>query len=134
MRRGLSGSDFREEHFKGSSPWGGIQSSSVLARGVRSVSTASHGGFMVTMRWARMHLSDAAINAGFWYGSYLCYEEDCDWAILCYEDAELLEAYRAVLLNPDILTKEHCLHVIQRYCKKYCEATGIEYLPPVYPS
>lgn len=77
-----------KESYKGYSPWGGIQHSDVVVRGLKAVSTAGHGGYMVTKNFANKHLSDACIKLGDEYGNYLCYEEDCAWAILAYDIAD----------------------------------------------
>lgn len=67
------------------SPWGQIQHSNPILRGVRIVSTAGHGGVMVTRRFAKNYLTKAAIERGQEYGNYLCYEEDCDMSIVIFE-------------------------------------------------
>jgi len=67
------------------SPWGKIQTTKVYARGLRDVSTASHGGFMVSRGLAERILSKAAQKRGMEWHGYLCYEEDCDWAIVVME-------------------------------------------------
>lgn len=67
------------------SPWGAIQTQLVLARGVRWINTASHGGFLVSQRFANLHFSPAAVKRGKQWGSYLAYEEDCDATIIMYE-------------------------------------------------
>ena len=59
-------------------PWGTSDSKTTLARGISFVTTPSHGGFMISVRQARKLLSNAALNRGERYGSYLAYEEDCD--------------------------------------------------------
>lgn len=67
------------------SPWGTIQSQVVLARGVRWVNTASHGGFLISHRFANAHLSPAAVKRGKEWGAYLAFEEDCDAMIILFE-------------------------------------------------
>lgn len=66
------------------SPWGEVQSSEFLAPGIFMVSTPSHGGIMV-LREATQTLSAAARECGFWDGSYLCYEEDCQACVVLRE-------------------------------------------------
>lgn len=73
------------ETYKGYSPWGGIQHSTIIMRGLKYVSTAGHGGYMVTKNFANKHLSKPCINLGEEYGDYLCYEEDCAWALVNYD-------------------------------------------------
>jgi hypothetical protein len=67
------------------SPWGAVQTKEVFDRGFMSVSTASHGGFMLSECFARKRLSEAALKRGDSYNNYICYEEDCDWAIPAWE-------------------------------------------------
>lgn len=77
------------------SPWGEIQTSTRLADGVRWVSTASHGGLMVTRKVAEAQLSAKAISAaryGGWYCDHLCFEEDCEYAVAFYEHPEWARA------------------------------------------
>lgn len=67
------------------SPWGKIQSQIQLARGVRWVNTASHGGFLISQRFAQAYLSTAAVSRGMKWGSYLAFEEDSDATIILFE-------------------------------------------------
>lgn len=58
-----------------SSPWGAVQNSRQIARGIVEVDTASHGG---------IHLSptlNAKVHAA-WRDPKGWYEEDCEWAIV----------------------------------------------------
>jgi hypothetical protein len=57
------------------SPWGEVQTCDTLCPGVFLVSTASHGGTMVSKEVSAM-LSPAAQRCGFRQGGYLCFEED----------------------------------------------------------
>ena len=57
------------------SPWGKVQTCDLLCPGVFLVSTASHGGTMVSKEVAAF-LSPAAKRCGFQRGGYLCFEED----------------------------------------------------------
>jgi len=57
------------------SPWGDVQHCDTLCPGVFLVSTASHGGIMVSKDMAPM-LSTAARKCGFKQNGYLCFEED----------------------------------------------------------
>jgi hypothetical protein len=66
------------------SPWGEIDSCDVLCPGVFLVSTSSHGGTMVA-RDIEEFLSPAARKQGRRQNGFLCYEEDCDEAIVLRE-------------------------------------------------
>ncbi len=67
------------------SPWGKVQHEEKHQRGVTWVTTASHGGYMISIGFAKKFLSLAAQSRGLRYGGYLCYEEDCLWAIVEFE-------------------------------------------------
>lgn len=66
------------------SPWGDMQTCDMLCPGVFLVSTASHGGTMVSKDMAAM-LSPAARKCGFRQGDYLCFEEDCQENVVLRE-------------------------------------------------
>ena len=59
-----------------SSPWGEVQTCDTLCPGVFLVSTAGHGGTLVSKEVADF-LSPAAKKCGFKQGGFLCFEEDC---------------------------------------------------------
>ena len=63
------------------SPWGPVQHAKMIAEGLWSVSTASHGGFYALDGViAQMPEDLASIRTP--YSNFPWYEEDCDWAIL----------------------------------------------------
>ena len=66
------------------SPWGKVQTCDVLCPGVFLVSTASHGGTMVSKEVSAM-LSSAARKCGFKQGAYVCFEEDCKESVVLRE-------------------------------------------------
>lgn len=72
------------------SPWGAIQDSTTIEKGVRWVSTASHGGLMVTNEAAKTLLSARAIESVHCTESstHVCFEEDCEYAIAFFEHPE----------------------------------------------
>lgn len=115
------------------SPWGTIQHSGSITRGVRAVSTASHGGLMVAPGWAEKYLSETARSYGEPYGSYLCYEEDCACCIVLYEiysNQELRDvAEQDVKLFSDNRTveeeREKLIESLSRYYPSYLEKRGI---------
>lgn len=72
---------YREPTF---SPWGDVQTCDVLCPGVFLVSTASHGGTLVSKEVTAM-LSPAARKCGFKQGGYLCFEEDSQEAVVMRE-------------------------------------------------
>lgn len=66
------------------SPWGKVQTCDALCPGVFLVSTASHGGTLVSKEVSAM-LSPAARKCGFKQGGYLCFEEDCQESVVLRE-------------------------------------------------
>lgn len=66
------------------SPWGKVQTCDALCPGVFLVSTASHGGTLVSKEVTAM-LSPAARKCGFKQGGYLCFEEDSQEAVVLRE-------------------------------------------------
>ncbi|WP_444645243.1 DUF7007 domain-containing protein [Caproiciproducens sp. R1] len=66
------------------SPWGKVQTCDALCPGVFLVSTASHGGTLVSKEISAM-LSPAARKCGFKQGGYLCFEEDCQESVVLRE-------------------------------------------------
>ncbi len=72
------------------SPWGAIQDSTQIEKGVRWVSTASHGGLMLTNEAAKSLLTPRALEAVHCTQSstHVCFEEDCEYAIAFFEHPE----------------------------------------------
>ena len=70
--------------FPKTSPWGEVQHCEKMIDGVFLVSTASHGGIMVRKN-AAAFLSPVAREIALNERNYLCFEEDCDEAIVMRE-------------------------------------------------
>ena len=66
------------------SPWGEVQHCDTLCPGVFMVSTAGHGGTMVSKEVTAM-LSPAARKCGERKNGYLCFEEDCQESVVLRE-------------------------------------------------
>lgn len=60
-------------------PWGESQTIETVADGILSVTTASHGGFLLDKR--RTAAMPAYMTMTTWTGNYSAYEEDCDWCM-----------------------------------------------------
>lgn len=101
--------------------WGAIQHTTVLKKGLKIVSTAGHGGVMVTSRYAEKHLSEAARKRGERYGNYLCYEEDCDMSIPLFESPDVWEK-----LWPDKDGHSILLSSLSRWNSDYLIEIGVE--------
>lgn len=63
------------------SPWGDVQHCEIMNTGIYSVDTASHGGIMIELEYAKEILSPEAQKVGFYENGYLNFEEDCDAAV-----------------------------------------------------
>ena len=72
------------------SPWGRVQSRNTAIRGVHLVTTASHGGILISKGLASKILTPAALKFGFEYFGYLAFEEDCSMTIPLFEHQEWL--------------------------------------------
>jgi len=66
------------------SPWSRVQQCDTLYPGVFMVSTAGHGGIMVSKEMTAI-LSPAARKCGEKYNGYLCFEEDCQENVVLRE-------------------------------------------------
>ena len=62
------------------SPWGLVEGHATIAEGIDFVSTASHGGYVISdHRRAQMPASIREIKT---FAGGNNYEEDCDWALV----------------------------------------------------
>lgn len=77
------------------SPWGEVQSCTVIKNGIYFVSTAGHGGIMIPQILAPHILSAEALSEGFIEQGYYCYEEDAD------KNVPLRELYDKGILKRD---------------------------------
>lgn len=78
-------------------PWGVPTHQTHITDGVWLVETARHGGILVSRLVAHTLLSPEAIARGMSWGSWLVYEEDCDWSLFAYEQPQL---YAATCIEP----------------------------------
>jgi hypothetical protein len=114
------------------SPWGDVQTCDILCPGVFLVSTASHGGTMVSADMAAA-FSPAARKCGFKQGGYLCFEEDCQESVVL---RELLD--KKLWAIPDRIKdkaafEENINKSIREYNPDYWRVrqVGLEKTPPV---
>lgn len=81
-------------------PWGKSHKVTKIETGLYWVTTAGHGGYMISKRKAEKLLPSIMLNNGFLgakFGGYYCFEEDCAYAVVEY----LL--YRADTQCPNII-------------------------------
>lgn len=119
-----------QETFKGYSPWGGIQHSKVIAKGLKMVGTAGHGGYMATNLFAEKFLSKACAKNADIYNNYLCYEEDCHYKLL---EFDLLNNHPKIFADKLLSdkndleeAKKSLLEDISGYKPQYLIELGIE--------
>ncbi len=86
-------------------PWGKSQQSTIIERGVTFHSTAGHGGFLVTKKYAEKHFTKSAIKRGVEWGNYLTYEEDCAAYIVFFEVPKSKKLLVSSLSETDLIKK-----------------------------
>src|SRR4051794_30110446 len=77
-------------------PWGHPDHVNQPVPGVPiyEVDTPGHGGLMIDSTWADKHFNPAAFQTFTRpFSTWLCYEEDVDWAIATWEYAPLRAAF-----------------------------------------
>jgi hypothetical protein len=72
-----------------STPWGPAQQVIKHLTGFSTVSTASHGGLMISKGAAEKYLSEAARKRALIHSGYYCYEEDDDYTIPLFDLKDL---------------------------------------------
>ena len=109
------------------SPWGAVQTCDTLCPGVFLVSTASHGGTMVSNDVAAF-LSPAAKRCGFRRDGYLCFEEDTQEEVVLREllDKKLWKIPECI--KDKAAFEENINRSIKRYNPEYWRArqSGLE--------
>lgn len=116
-----------------STPWGMGRTSETFAEGFTSVSTPGHGGFMVSKQFATQHLSPECIAYGTKHGDYICFEEDCDWAMPAWELPQFwpqIFAYMDESAKAD--PRAYLLHTLSVWRAEYLLARGIPPEPEGY--
>ncbi len=79
------------------SPWGNVDNTEELAKGVFLVSTPSHGGVMVHRKaqdTPEGKLTAQALSKSEQFGDWACFEEDCRINIFFFEHPDLLRAHK----------------------------------------
>ena len=71
-------------------PWGKADHVTVIAEGLVSVSTPSHGGYWLS-QWRHTQMPPA-LGAVPTFAGGRWYEEDCDWALVCVAFPECFPA------------------------------------------
>jgi hypothetical protein len=79
----------------------------VLAPSVYWVTTVEHGGYVLHKDVVRHRLSQAAITRGVVDGEWVCFEEDCAWAMVVHECPEWVVEPLDVLSVEGVLQQEY---------------------------
>jgi len=110
------------------SPWGSTQQAYVICRGVRLVSTASHGGLKISEKLAEKTLSVLARSYAIHANGAYWFEEDCLCAMAYYEQPSWMKPF----LEPnESLPLETCLKTLQMYYPEYLVQRGlVTNIPP----
>ena len=89
------------------SPWGQPQDVENIAEGIDWISTASHGGYILSPeRFAEM---PEALRSGLWAGER-AFEEDCDWCRVQLAFSEEMLAYERRTHGDDAGAKRYLEH------------------------
>lgn len=118
------------------SPWGKIQSKETTVRCFSFVTTAGHGGVMVSEGFAKDNFSEAAMKKGIKHGKYFCYEEDSRFAIAYLELINKFPEQWKKVKFKDTNTvdelKSKLIHYISSYDADYLLEIGIQPVEPEY--
>lgn len=104
-----------------STPWGRAQRITIFKRGFRFVTTASHGGFMISAKLAELRLSAGAKHFGQVYGGYICFEEDSLFSIIQFEFPSVAK----VMTGREISLEELAEDLGKGNFTLYCELNNI---------
>lgn len=111
-----------------STPWGPSQHTEKLIQGVSIVSTAGHGGMMISAKKAENLLSEAARKMAIFDGRYYAFEEDCAFDIPLFESEEIrvafIECMRSTNNAEDI--KDSAWSSLSRWYPKYLIEVGVK--------
>ncbi len=114
------------------SPWGPIQHQTTIAPGLTLVSTASHGGLLLTAEAAqRLHISPKALELGAGWEDGWAFEEDVDWAILAWE----LPQFWPVLFPPgppQVNPRQYLLETLSSWRPQILQYHGVTPVPGLF--
>jgi len=89
--------------------WGKSQTVKKIDSGIYWVTTAGHGGYMISKRKAEKNLPAYCLNNGFVgakFNNYYCFEEDCAYAVLEYILSKSGTQHTAMYNHVDSLISE----------------------------
>lgn len=111
------------------SPWGEIQNSASIIRGVREVSAGGHGGIMVSKSFAEKNFTQNALKRSIKYDNYYCYEEDCDYAIAMFE---LKKYWKDIFKEKAAEEEKSILETLSAWNADYLIELGVTPVEPQY--
>lgn len=82
-------------------PWGISQHTETIAEGIVSVSTAGHGGLLLSEERLAAMPRELRCNV-YGHGQTNAFEEDCEWALValafpeCFNDRSIMYAVRSI--------------------------------------
>ena len=114
-----------------STPWGSAQHVTTHLRGFATVSTASHGGMMVSRKAAEKYLSEAARKRALMHGGYYCYEEDDMINIVLFDvqqslRSEILKDFSGLANLTAEEADKKLIHLLSSYNYQYLLDVGVE--------
>ena len=119
-----------------STPWGAAQQVENHLRGFSTVSTAGHGGMMVSRGAAMKYLSEPARKHAHIHHDYFCYEEDCDYLIPLFDARELRPQLMAGIPfwenKTDAEIEKYLIERLSDYHFRYLLDVGIRPDPVTY--
>ena len=98
-------------------PWGQVQFQDILADGIISVSTASHGGIVLSSSRQRQLLNKGVASKSNFLKSNKYWEEDCDWAIPFFHFADDIKAAGNIPIDQFEFTLEAAKKSIEYWSK-----------------
>jgi len=108
-------------------PWGAAQHVINHCRGFSTVSTASHGGMMVSIGAAKKYLTEAARSRALVHGDYFCFEVDDMYPIVLFDAKEMRDKLcpEFLALNSMRDLEAHLIKDLSRWHPDYLIERGV---------
>lgn len=95
--------------------WGTAQSVENICRGVRLVSTARHGGLLVSKSFAKKHIPSSVLKKIPLKNSYYQFEQDCNINLVFFFYPQL--AFQAMLVLYPEKSRGEVIEITKKYLK-----------------
>lgn len=111
--------------------WGYVQHSTCITPGISWVCTDGHGGLRIRRRFAEANLSSAARQRAIKGERFFWYEEDCDYAVACWE---LIDKYPNIMQNDKTIEENRAvlLKSLSTWNADYLKERGTDPDPESY--